>query len=61
VEVGAKVICRGMFAKDFSLAGTVEVVLSKGAIGGPNEVYGYGVRLVNGNYRVFPKEDVKKD
>lgn len=54
-KIGTKVVCRGALAEDFSLAGVIEDAVPEN----PTGVYLYGVRLVNGNYKLFPPENVK--
>jgi hypothetical protein len=48
MNIGTKVVCKGVFAKDFSLVGTVEVT----------RFDMIGVRLENGNFKWFPKANV---
>ncbi len=56
MRVGTKVVCRGALAHDFSLEGEVEMVIPEC----PRGVYEYGVRLVNGNYKLFFPQDVRR-
>jgi len=55
--VGTHVICRGAFAREFSICGVVELVIPEN----PTGAHAYGVRLENGNYKVFAAEDVTRD
>ena len=56
LKAGDKVTCRGEFAREFSLAGVVEDSIPEK----PTGVYLYGVRLVNGNYKLFPPDRVRR-
>lgn len=55
IPVGTPVVCRGLLATEFSLSGVVEDCVPEK----PRGVYLYGVRLVNGNYKLFPPECVR--
>ena len=50
MKVGSKVVCRGVFAYEWSLTGIVEEVFPDGMC---------WVRLSNGNAAMFPKERVR--
>ena len=50
MKVGQKVVCRGVFSYEWSLAGVVEEVFADGMC---------GVRLVNGNFQLYPKDRVR--
>lgn len=50
MKVGDKVVCRGVFAYEWSLTGVVEEVFPDGMC---------GVRLSNGNFKLFPAERVR--
>lgn len=53
--IGTKVVCRGQFASEFSILGVIEDWIPEN----PSGVYMYGVRLVNGNYKLISPENVK--
>ncbi len=55
IEVGAKVVCKGKYAREFSLDGKVERVIQDPLMGTV-----YGVRLVDGNYLMFLPKNVKE-
>ncbi len=53
--IGTRVLCQGILASGFSLVGVVEDMIPEN----PTGVYKYGVRLTNGNYKLFPAANVK--